>query len=252
MTVGRTSRPTVSALLDEIFRQQKPRIGRHQLFPSLAERFAAKLIFEVVHRRAAFEPLDERRHVFRRLFDPFLLLGSQLPVFVRMVDFGSRQADFRAAHSRQHLSGHDAVARHDTHLNEDSVCRGANVNAMRVVVLDPPGDDVNVLQQEWRSAGCTRMIERREFFISHNDDVRVGFLFVPLVGTRSAAVNAFPRWRCVQATATPHNTKSETAATTIRILMAGAFSSATIHSGDRSTSGKRTTNVSESDEQAHA
>ena len=170
----------------QIFRQQKTRIGRHELFPRLAERLAAKLIFEIVHRRAAVEPLDERRDVFRRLFDPFLFLGSQLPVFVGMVDFRPGQADFRAAHSRQHLAGNDPLTQHDTHLHEDSVCRGSDVHATRVVVIDASGDYVN-LSQDVAFGRPHAEIERREFFISHDDGVRIAFLLVPLVGTSAGS-----------------------------------------------------------------
>ena len=68
-------------------------------------------------------------------------------------------------------------------------------------------------RRTWRSAGRTRMIERREFFIAHNDDVRIGFLFrfAPRHG-RGRRLDACPLWSCVQAAATPHNTNSETAA----------------------------------------
>jgi hypothetical protein len=92
---------------------------------------------------------------------------------VGMMNLGSRKSDFRAAYDGEHLPGRDAVPRKHVDFHQDSVGRRADVDAVRIVVLNSPWDNVDFLQR----MSFDRLhpeIERGQFFVADFDHAAGG------------------------------------------------------------------------------
>ena len=184
----------------------------------LAERLAAKLRFDLVHRRAFLELFHQSRHVLRRLLRPTRTSDWRVHNFrgrdeLRFV----ARADFGAAHDRQHLPGDDAVpGMHVALLNEDSVGGCPNVDAVCVVVFESAparhGSRAGDVARPAARADRARRVFRRQL-----RQQRLAALLSASCSLPSSLAG-LPLRKC-HATADPHTTTMRTVAITNRLFM---------------------------------